>query len=301
LEAQRSSWFAGAEEAIRALRDVEIATVLGEGDSIREIHVLTRSTRPAKQIVRDIQTVLQTRFARSIDYRVVSVAYLSPGTHNRYNPDPGPVSPRAAEEPPARASVPAPVPAPSLSPPSPAPAPVAPANPPAAPRQTAPAAAVSSAAPGTVVPAAEEGPVAERIRFGSVNLFSSGTRTQVQVELRWRGLPRMGSASGLSTRAAAHHLVARATLGAVQEFLTEELPLGLNDLEFLRLGRTRVVVVSLSLLVGRQEKVLTGTCAVEQDVHQAVALATLNALNRLVGGLRLREATEYVLRPTSAQ
>ena len=95
--------------------------------------------------------------------------------------------------------------------------------------------------------------------------------------------------------------MAGATLAAVQEFLAEELPLGLDDLEFLRLGRTRVVVVSLSLLVGRQEKVLTGSCAVEQDVHQAVALATLSALNRVAGGLRLREATEYVLRPTSAQ
>jgi hypothetical protein len=282
VETPHSPWFTGAEAAIRALRDVESATVLGEGDSIREIHVLTRSTRPPKQIVRDIQTVLQTRFARSIDYRVVSVAYLNPGALTRRAPEPEAVAPIPARAEGGNEPV--------------APTPVT-APPPASPIAATPAVTVSPGASAE----AEGKPVADRIRFGSVNLFTSGTRTQVQVELRWRGLPRMGSASGWSTRVAAHRLVAQATLAAVQEFLAEEVPLGVEDLEFLTLGRTRVAVVSLSLLVGRQEKVLAGTCAVEQDVHQAVALATLNALNRVVSGLRPREATEYILRPTSAQ
>ena len=47
-------------------------------------------------------------------------------------------------------------------------------------------------------------------------------------------------------------------------------------------------------------KRLVGCCTVEQDAQQAVALATLAALNRVVGGLRTKEPTEYVLRPTSA-
>src|SRR5262250_847458 len=69
------SWTTRAEAAIRALRDVDGATIQLEGDEIREIHVLTHSKRPAKQIVRDVQTVLMTLFNRSFDYRVVSVAY----------------------------------------------------------------------------------------------------------------------------------------------------------------------------------------------------------------------------------
>jgi len=40
---------------------------------------------------------------------------------------------------------------------------------------------------------------------------------------------------------------------------------------------------------------------VEQDAQQAVALATLAGLNRVLGGLRTKEPTEYVLRPSSAQ
>jgi hypothetical protein len=94
-------------------------------------------------------------------------------------------------------------------------------------------------------------------------------------------------------------LVASATIAAVQEFLIDELPLGVQAVEFARIGRERVVIASLVLLAQRQEKTLVGSCPVEQDVPQAVVLATLAAMNRIVGGLATREPTEYVVRPTS--
>jgi hypothetical protein len=254
-----SSWVGKAEAAIRALRDIEGASIWVEEDDVREIHVLTRSNRPPKQIVRDVQTVLLTRFNRHIDYRVVSVAY----------------SRNEAVPPPVAAPVPVPVP---------------------------PVSKVALVESGPAAEATEEaetqsGP--ERIRYSSVNLFVQGPRTTAQVELQWKGLPRMGNAAGWSTRGGAQRLVVQATLSAVQGFLAEEMALGLQEIETLRLGRRRAVVVSLSLIVDRQEKVLVGSCVIEQDVPQAVVLATLAALNRVVGGLRTKEPTEYVLRPTS--
>ncbi|TMQ73809.1 MAG: hypothetical protein E6K81_02710 [Candidatus Eisenbacteria bacterium] len=221
-----------------------------EGDEIREIHILTRSNRPPKQIVRDVQTVLLTSFNRSIDYRVVSVAY-------------------SKGEPAAVA--------------------------------TAPAASGPRVTLGRE--AEHEGREVstdrDRIRFTSVNLFVSGARTQAQVELSWKGLLRMGSASGWSTREGAHRLIAQATLAGVQEYLEPEVALGIEQVEFVRVGRRRVVLVALALIAHRQEKGLVGSCTVDQDVQQAVVLATLAALNRVVGGLPTREPTEYVLRPTS--
>ena len=227
------SWVSRAEAAIRTLRDVEGASILLAGDEIREIHILARSHRAPKQIVRDVQTVLLTRFRRSIDYRVVSVAYVGDDA--------------------APSATPAERPAPS-----------------------------------------PERKPRERIRYSNANLFVSGGRVQAQVELSWKGMVRMGSATGWSTRSGAHALVAEATRLAVQEFLADEPALGLGDVEFLRLGRHRVVVVSLSLLADRQEKLLVGSCVVDQDVPQAVALATLSALNRVVGGLRSKQASEPV-------
>jgi hypothetical protein len=65
------------------------------------------------------------------------------------------------------------------------------------------------------------------------------------------------------------------------------------------MGREDIVVVSLALLAHRQQKPLSGCCTVGGDAQQAVVLATLSALNRVVGGLRTKEPTEYVLRPAS--
>ncbi len=241
---------AQAEAAIRRLRDIEGVSVRAEGEDIREIHVLTSSERPPKNIVRDVQTVLKTRLGIGIDHRVVSVALAQKG-----------------EVDPQDFSAPSPTPAQSMP----------------------------------VQHAVEPEPVVadERIRFESVNLFVSGPRTQAQVELRWKGLPRMGNASGWSTRDESHRLVAQAAASAVQEFLADPVALGIQGVEFVETGRHKVVVVTLTMLVHRHEKVLTGCAVVEQDTPQSVVLATLSALNRVVGGMRVKEPTEYVLRATA--
>ena len=139
----------------------------------------------------------------------------------------------------------------------------------------------------------------DRIRYENANLIVNGQRTQAQVELRWKGLPRVGNASGWSARDDAHRLVAQATTLAVQEFLADPVALSVRDVSFVETGGRRVAMVVLSLLAHRHEKVLTGSCTVEQDATQAVVLATLGALNRLVAGMRAKEPTEYVLRAES--
>jgi hypothetical protein len=240
VDATDLPWPKRAEAAIRSLRDVEAASVQVEDEDIREIHVLTSSARSAKQIVRDVQTLLLTRFNRSIDHRVVSVAYARP--------------------------------VPTLTP----------------------------SAPGEPAHEPEE-QAAQRIRFSSVNLYVASGRAQAQVELGWKGITRLGTATGSSTREGAQGMIASATLAAVQEFLEDGTVLSLQDIDLLRLGKQDVVVVSLSLLAHRSEKTLVGCCTVEQDTQQAVVLATLSALNRVVGGLRTREPTEYVLRPASTE
>lgn len=249
VEATRLAWAARAEAAIKLLRDVEGVSIQADGDDIQELHILTTSNRPAKQIVRDVQTLLLTKFNRTIDHRVVSVAYANA---------PGPVAAM-----------------PVVSAPELAPAPTA------------------GAAPA---PAPEE----ERVRYAGANLYVVGQRVQAQVELKWKGVTRVGSAAGAGTRDGAHRLVAEATVAALQEYVEDELALSVDDAATVKTGRQDVVVVSLALLSHRQSKALVGCCAVEQDALQAVVLATLMALNRVVGGLRTKEPTEYVLRPTSA-
>jgi hypothetical protein len=286
VDASGSRWIDRAEAALRELRDVDGVSVQMQGEKISEIHVETRTRRPAKQIVRDVQTILRTRFGHQIDHRVVSVAYTQSAedraaAHSRALSEPAPPAPPA---PPA--------------------APAAPAPPETEPR--APAAPVRAAQPRPEPPARDPAPAAsaaadERLRFESVNVYVSGPRVQVQVELRWKGLTRAGTATGLTSREAADDLVAAATVAAIQEYLEDDIGLGRAEVAHLRLGRHDVKIVAVPLVAHRMEKMLVGSCTVEQDGQQAVVLGTLAALNRVLGGLRTREPIEYVLRPASPQ
>jgi hypothetical protein len=246
-----------AEAAIRRLRDVDGVSVRADGDELVEIHVVSRSDRPAKLIVRDVQAVLRTDLGLAIDHRVVSVALAR-------DPVPGTAAaPRRSEH----------------------------AD--DAPRP-------SRAAPRHAASQRDAGPAPDdRIRYENVNLIVDGQRTQAQVELRWKGLPRIGNASGFSARDDAQRLVAQATTMAVQEFLADPVAFHVRDVAFVDVSGKRVAVVVLALLAHRHEKVLSGSCTVELDTPQAVVLATLAALNRLVAGMRAKEPTEYVLRAES--
>jgi hypothetical protein len=253
-----------AEAAIRRLRDVDGVSVLAEGEELVEIHLVTRSGRAPKQIVRDVQAVLRTDLGLAIDHRIVSVAFA--------RVKPADADAGAAAEPAAYAE-------------------------PEPEREAAPAR--RAAARPAARPERPSTDVDDRIRYENVNLIVHGQKTQAQVELRWKGLPRIGNASGWSARDDAQRLVAQATSMAVQEFLADPVAINVRDVAFVDVPGRRIVVVVLSLLAHRHEKVLSGSCTIEQDTPQAVVLATLAALNRLVAGMRAKEPTEYVLRAES--
>lgn len=60
-----------------SLRNVLSArVVVSEDSTIEEIHVLADKGRPAKRIVRDVETALAAKYGLSVDHRKVSVAQL---------------------------------------------------------------------------------------------------------------------------------------------------------------------------------------------------------------------------------
>src|SRR5215831_995787 len=93
-----------AEAAIRRLRDVDGVSVLAQGEELVEIHVVSRSDRAPKQIVRDVQAVLRTDLGLAIDHRIVSVALTrpAPGAEAQAPPAPPAAGAREAERAPER-------------------------------------------------------------------------------------------------------------------------------------------------------------------------------------------------------
>ncbi len=70
--------FRELEEGLSRLESVDAARVVNQGDTITEVHVIAAMDKPAKQIVRDVQSMAMARYGLAIDRRVISVVQIRP-------------------------------------------------------------------------------------------------------------------------------------------------------------------------------------------------------------------------------
>ena len=69
------------EDAIRQLTGVRAASVVTDGQANpTEVHVLASPGKPAKQLVRDVQSLAMAQFGIDIDHRIVSVVQIEDET-----------------------------------------------------------------------------------------------------------------------------------------------------------------------------------------------------------------------------
>jgi hypothetical protein len=139
------------------------------------------------------------------------------------------------------------------------------------------------------------------VRFNSVNLFVEGLRAEVQVRLDSGAHEMLGTASGVPTRLGTERLVVEATLDALQQRLGEEVRLVAGELQIARVGSGEAVIVEVVLARRRSEQSLLGACYVGQDRQRSVVLATLDAVNRVLGGLVGSRWTEIRVEPEAAE
>ncbi len=69
--------FRELEETLCRLPAIDAVRIVNDRDRISEVHVLASPAKPAKQVVRDIQSLAMARFGIGIDRRVISVVQLS--------------------------------------------------------------------------------------------------------------------------------------------------------------------------------------------------------------------------------
>lgn len=233
------------EQALEGLRDVTSARIVADDEgNILEVHVVATSDREAKQIARDIESMLVAKLGKPIDHRKISVAKVDATTEE----------PKAAEE---------------------APEPVH--NP-----------------TGESLPFHDR-----RIEFVGVSVAQAQNRAEARVELAWDGIETAAAVSGMDSSASVHRLVSEATIEAVENLLERDGQFTVNEVKQVMVGDEQTVMVHVSHLEDRHEKVLVGGCPVSGDLARAVALATLNALNRFLGRQKPKEPTEYEIGPAS--
>jgi len=67
------------ESTIARIPGVENVRIVAEGNKPREVHVLATPGKPAKQLVRDVQSVAMAAFDLDIDRRIISVVQIDGG------------------------------------------------------------------------------------------------------------------------------------------------------------------------------------------------------------------------------
>jgi len=125
----------------------------------------------------------------------------------------------------------------------------------------------------------EEELIPPRVQFHGVSWGLYGGSAEVQVQLAAPGASIIGSASGPATVNGRTRLAAEATLDAIHSYLGQEV-FELVDVRIVPMSEQRVAVVAVSLVGNEGNGSYVGCGLVRLDESEAVARATLSALNR---------------------
>lgn len=113
----------------------------------------------------------------------------------------------------------------------------------------------------------------------------SGTASRVEVRLAVNEDEYLGEATGTTSKSWTRRLVASATLDALVKASKQSVAFALEDVTIVTLSRERIALVGLSIIAQGPEQLYCGTAVVRHDEKDAIARATLDAVNRRLGFL----------------
>ena len=194
------------ESKLARLDGVEAVRVVGTDSRLEEIHVLARTNKPAKQVVRDVQSLAAAAFGIDVDRRIVSVVQLADND-------------------------------------------------------------LSGGDRPVIVDVVET---------------TDGSRSSVRVTLQWHDEMLTGETTGAAS-VTRNRLVAEAVwLRSARRCRRRLVRSGLRGRTHARLAACAVA----RILVTSQGRLMVGSALVDDDGSRAVVRAVLDALNRVVPGLR---------------
>lgn len=262
----RDAWVVDAEKWIAQIKGVMQCKVDLDADGeVSGVHVIARSDREPRHIVRDVEGLLKARLGISVYYKKIGVVQVVE------------TDPPTTTIPDAEPAVSVPLEAPTELPGE-------------SPAKVAAEATKQIESPDfgsddreaevarEAVLLAEE--FAPRLLCNGVGVMSSRGQVRAEVDLQAAGLEAAGVAEGSNRHGGDLQMVATATLDAVEALVEEPIGLNLLELRHERFGREHVVLVAVELVLDRRAEILYGTCQPGPNLYQAVVFAVLDALNR---------------------
>ena len=245
------SWPTVEAELCRIPHVLRAHVVRDASETVRELHIVAAPGKPAKQVVRDVQSVAMASFGIDVDRNVVSVVQLEDRPYDAQRTQPLDEAPPPVPEPPT----------PRPTPPPAAPAPEAAFVPPAR--------------------SAEES--SRRVLLTGMTLQSHQGRCLVWVVLRADDREVTGHGVRPATALGVSRVVAEATLDALGQLHPDGLASDIDTVEVRQLGTRRIALVSVVHRNGGTEDAFLGSASVRAAGEMdAVARAVLDAMNRRV-------------------
>jgi len=119
-----------------------------------------------------------------------------------------------------------------------------------------------------------------RIKLKSIEYNNCGTSIDVSITLEKFGESYMSTTSGIKTMTNVMRLAGTATLQAVENYLGIHEVFVFEDVKEVRLSNINVIIVSITSIYHHREESYIGTARVVTDLNEAVAKASLDAINR---------------------
>lgn len=199
--------FQSFQDVITKIQGVTHAKVVGNDESLQEVHVIAGTSRSAKQIVRDIESALLAIFGYRIDRKIISIAQIDTGEMKK--------------------SV-------------------------------------------------------NRIVYQGISVHVEDNNVECEVRLSCGDEEFVSTKNAISTTANRKKVVARATVAAVEKVMGQASIFDIEDVVLNKSRDINFVNVVTNMITRNEEEILIGTAIVRSDVNEAIAKATLDALNRRV-------------------
>ncbi len=126
-----------------------------------------------------------------------------------------------------------------------------------------------------------------RLKLKTIEYSNFGTSMEVSVILEKYNCQYASTVSGIRTSSNVRRLTGTAILQAIEKYLGKQDVIVYEDSQEIMMSGMRIIVVSIASIASRREELYIGTAQVTSDLNEAVARATLDAINRHIQQLEI--------------
>lgn len=121
-----------------------------------------------------------------------------------------------------------------------------------------------------------------RVRYSGIDFKTEGNSLECCVKLSHDGEEYGDLVSGIKTAANRTKIVADATIRTVERILGQAFLFNIEDVIVSSSRGIDFVTVLVNMVVNETEQSMVGSAIVKQDINEAIAKATLDAVNRRI-------------------